>query len=433
MPTQLQIQQYREIISNPDKIEKLAKLEFLNDDNTIAFVVDNTYKRGYGGYTTGSRAFLQDGSLSVSLQNGKRRQASIVFENLDNEFDYSISQWVGQRIRLSMGLILPDGSPYYLPQGVFYVDSPELGWKPNSRQISYTLTDKWSYLDGSLFGKLRDTYQIKAGENLFAAMRAVLRLSKYTLDSTFNLNEMIDNVEPQFTNYFNTRITAVNGKVFSNNQVPYDILIESGKYCSDIITELNDLIAGIMGYDALGRFTVIPSESDISDQTKPILWDFSSSNNGLFEVTETVNIGEICNEYIVIGEARDSETVPVGRAINNDPASDTSIGRIGRKPVIESASGYYSKEQCAALAAYKLKRATVLQKSIAISCPQMFHLSENNLITVQRTDKAGQPIERHLIQSYTLPVSQNGTMTINATSVMDYPNIEIKEDDYGVL
>ena len=128
MPTQLQIQQYREIISNPDKIEKLAKLEFLNDDNTIAFVVDNTYKRGYGGYTTGSRAFLQDGSLSVSLQNGKRRQASIVFENLDNEFDYSISQWVGQRIRLSMGLILPDGSPYYLPQGVFYVDSPELGW-----------------------------------------------------------------------------------------------------------------------------------------------------------------------------------------------------------------------------------------------------------------------------------------------------------------
>ena len=188
-----------------------------------------------------------------------------------------------------------------------------------------------------------------------------------------------------------------------------------------------------MGYDALGRFTVIPSESDISDQTKPILWDFSSSNKGLFEVTETVNIGEICNEYIVIGEARDSETVPVGRAINNDPASDTCIGRIGRKPVIESASGYYSKEQCAALAAYKLKRATVLQKSIAISCPQMFHLSENNLITVQRTDKAGQPIERHLIQSYTLPVSQNGTMTINATSVMDYPNIEIKEDDYGVL
>ena len=49
MPTAQQYQEYLKIISNPDKIVKLAKLEFLNDDGTTAFVIDNNNHRGYGG------------------------------------------------------------------------------------------------------------------------------------------------------------------------------------------------------------------------------------------------------------------------------------------------------------------------------------------------------------------------------------------------
>ena len=79
MPTNTRFQQYIAIAAQPDKLNKICKLEFLNDDGTVAFAIDNTYRRGYGGYTSGSRAFIQDGSLSVSLQNGKRSKASISF------------------------------------------------------------------------------------------------------------------------------------------------------------------------------------------------------------------------------------------------------------------------------------------------------------------------------------------------------------------
>ena len=75
MPTAQEYQEYLKIISNPDKIVKLAKLEFLNDDGTTAFVIDNNYHRGYGGDSAGRRAFFQDGTLNVLLQKGKRRQA----------------------------------------------------------------------------------------------------------------------------------------------------------------------------------------------------------------------------------------------------------------------------------------------------------------------------------------------------------------------
>lgn len=434
MPTQAQYLEYQNIIKNPDGIHKISKLEFLNDDSTVAFIVDSSYKRGYGGYTNGSRAFIHDGSLSVSLQNGKRRQASISFENLDGAFDFAVNHlWFGQKIRLMMGLTLSDGYEFYLPQGVFYIDSPQLDWRPNSRQASYTLTDKWAYLDGSLFGKLRDTHQIPAGSNIFVAMGAILRMSKYTLLSTNNPIEMIDNVTPLFTNYFNNRTTTVNGQTYTNNLVPYDILVEYGQTYAKVEEELNNLIAGWIGYDCTGRMTVLPSENDIADQTKPVLWDYTTNSKTFLGLSETSNMGDVYNEYSVVGEALDSNIAPLGRAINNDANSDTSVRRIGRKSQIESASGYYTKEQCAALAAFKLKRATVLQKSVSIASTQMFHLQENNLITVRRLDKEGSPVERHLIQSFTLPISQTGQMTITATSVTDYPNITIEEEDYGSL
>lgn len=429
-----QYKEYLQKIANPDEIDKLTKLEFLNDDGTIAFVIDNNSQRNSLGYSAGSKAFLQDGTLSVSLQNGKRRQASISFANLDGEFDFAVNKlWFGQKVRLMMGVRLSDGTEFYLPQGIFYIDSPQLDWKPNSRQASYSLTDKWAYLDGTLFGELRDTYEVATGSNIFNAMQRILQISKYSLSPSARIIDMIDPIAPLFTDYFNNRTTTVNGQAYANNLVPYDIVIERGGAYADILSELNDLIAGWIGYDATGRLTVLPSENDIADQTKPVQWDFTTESKTFLGLSETANIGDVCNEYTVIGEALDSNVSPLGRAINNDAASDTSIGRIGRKSQIESASGYYTKEQCAALAVFRLKRSTVLQKSVTITCSQMFHLQENNLITVRRTDKQGSPIERHLIQSFTIPLNQTGTMSITATSVTDYPNITIEEVDYGII
>lgn len=424
---------YLKIIAKPDNMVKVARLDFLNPDGTTAFSIDNDQSRAATGYSAYSRAFLQSGDLSVSLQNGKRRQASISFENLDRQFDYAANHiWFGDQVSLFMGVMLSDGTPYYLPQGVFYFDAPTLDWRPSSRQADYTLVDKWSYLDGSLFGNLRDTYLVPRGSNIFDAMLGILQLSRYTLEAANDSMQMIDNVPPLFTDYFNTRTTTAGSTVYANNIAPYDISVEYGQTYAAVITQLNDIIAGWIGYDQTGRLTVLPSEDDIDDQKKPILWDYTTDSKTFLGLSETSNLGEVCNEYTIVGEALDSDIAPVGRAINNDAASDTNIGAIGRKSKIESASGYYTKEQCAALAAFKLKRTAVLKKSVTISSTQLFHLQENNLITVKRSDKDGSPVERHLIQSFTLPISQTGEMSITATSVTDYPNITIEEVDYGI-
>ena len=66
-----------------------------------------------------------------------------------------------------------------------------------------------------------------------------------------------------------------------------------------------------------------------------------------------------------------------------------------------------------------------IKLKITTETDQIFHLHENRLISVRREDKAGHPVERHLIQGFTLPLGETGAMSINAVSVNDFPQISV--------
>ena len=140
--------------------------------------------------------------------------------------------------------------------------------------------------------------------------------------------------------------------------------------------------------------------------------------------TETIKNDEVYNDVIIVGGGNTDGGI-WGRASNDDPNSDTSISAIGLKTYRETKANYFNTKQCTALAEYYLKRKTILQKSVNITSSQMFHLVENQLVSVQRTDKPHNPTERHLINSFSLPIGETGAMTINATSVADIPNFTV--------
>ena len=152
---------------------KLARLEFLNRDGTVAFVMDNDPKNRRSG------AFLQSGAITCNLQNGIRRQASVTLSNLDGDYDFAVNKiWFGTQVRLSEGLILPDGTEYYIPQGVFEIEQPNEQFKPGGNSVTYRLVDKWANLNGSLGGNLEGAYSVQAGTNILQAMASLLRLGR---------------------------------------------------------------------------------------------------------------------------------------------------------------------------------------------------------------------------------------------------------------
>ena len=64
-----QTQAYMSALREP--FQKLCRLRFLQPDGSTAFSLDNNPKNRRSG------AFVADGSISVNLQNGKRRTATV--------------------------------------------------------------------------------------------------------------------------------------------------------------------------------------------------------------------------------------------------------------------------------------------------------------------------------------------------------------------
>lgn len=424
---------YLDALLNP--FQKLTKLEFLQPDNSVAFFLSNAngYRRGYNPKYQSS-ALVQQGTLSVSFQNGARRKASITLSDIDNAFEYNINNiWFGQKIRLSMGLVLPDGTDFYLPQMVGLIKNPQSVLSENQKTVTFPLVDKWANLDGSLFGKLTDTYTAKQSTAEYAVYTAIANLLKtsiYDHKLTDDINAMIDNIAPIFTNYYDGKNYAVldgdgsQTRTASMTEIPFDISENGGSNFAQLLLQFNDVLAGIIGYDQTGALRLEPSQTDINDIEKPVLWQFTQRNSTLSQISETIKNDEVYNDVIIVGGGNTDGGI-WGRASNNDPNSDTSIQAIGLKTYRETKANYFNSKQCLALAEYYLKRKTVLQKSVNITSSQMFHLVENQLVSVQRTDKPGSPTERHLINSFSLPIGETGAMTINATSVTDIPNFTV--------
>ena len=391
--------------------KKLSKVEFLNPDHSVAFSLDNNALNGR------NKAFVQDGTMTVNLQNGKRRVASVHLANLNGEYEYNVNKlWFGQQIRLSMGMQLPNGEDYYIPQGVFYVANPEEVLSPSQRMVTLNLEDKWSYLDGTLFGRLEGIYEVPLNTNIFTAIQSILQLPRGN-------GYEVDSVKPLFTDYYNSQTTPLpDGTTISDLLMPYTYRCDGdGGTYADIILEMNGILAGWIGYDASGRLRLDPSQDDILDVNKPILWQFTPTEKQFLGATYTIKNKDVYNDIIIEGEGLTEYATVAGRASNYDPQSDTNINIIGQKTYRESAAGYASRRQCEDLAVFKLKRQTILQKSITIEASQMFHLQENQLVTVRRLDKPGFPTERHLINGFTIPIGETGRMTIEATSVQEFP------------
>lgn len=389
---------------------KLAKLDFLNPDGGVAFTLDNNARNRRSG------AFLQDGSLSVNFQNGARRSASITLSNLDNAYDYNVNNlWFGQNVRLSEGLVLPDGTEYYISQGVFAIKDPGETWNPGEKTVSLNLVDKWAYLDGTLFGNLDGIYEVAVNTSIYPAIRGVLNLDRGN-------GQMVDPIDPVFTRYYRDKTqTLPNGNTAMVALTPYTLRVDSdnGTY-ADVILGLNDMLVGVIGYDSTGRLRLEPSQDDIDDYDKELLWTFTPEETQLLGATYTVLNSQVYNDIIVQGEAQDNYAQPYGRATNTSLQSDLSIyGALGRRTLRMSAAGYATNRQCVDRAAWELKRNCILKKSVTIQSSQIFHIQENRLVAIRRTDKPGAPEERHLVTGFTRPIGQTGSMTINATSVDD--------------
>ena len=188
----------------------------------------------------------------------------------------------------------------------------------------------------------------------------------------------------------------------------------------NVVEGLTAMVNGWVGYDEAGALRIDPSQDDILDSDKPVVWDFSTAEAELCGLTYSVKNTEVYNDFIVVGEQLSNLSQPKGRAQILDPSSPVDINAIGRKTMRVSMAGFCTDTQCRDYAEWMVKRSSILQRAVTISCSQILHLRGNVLVSVTRTDKPGNPTERHLVQGYSRPLASTGAMSITATSVHDF-------------
>ena len=265
--------------------KKLVRLEFLQPDDTVAFALGGVGQK-YPIPGRDTRTFLQSGSVSVSLANGARRRASVVLGNRDGAFDYAVNKlWFGQRVRISMGIRLANGEDFYFPMGVFYIENPSVLFSPGEKTTTLNLTDKWAYLDGTLFGNLEAAYSVNSGANIFLAIDSLIHMDRLTQGVTTDAGSMIDPETAVYTNYFNGKTYLASnsdGSITQNiamTSAPYTITENRGSTMGALILKLNEMLAGWIGYDATGALRLEPSQDDRDDADKPVLFAFTPENS----------------------------------------------------------------------------------------------------------------------------------------------------------
>lgn len=384
-----------------------VKVEWLNPDETVNFEFTNSL-------------YDINVDVTVNYQKGSRRSCTLTLNNNKNRFPIDFNNiWIGSKFKLWMGIYLDEKTPYYLPQGVFYVSNPDEVYNPSTRTIKINGVDKWAYLDGTLFGILTGTYQTGLNKNLYEAIRALLKLSRYenNFDATEDLTKMIDPVPPLLSTHFLTKTTVVNGVNKSVLECPYTAKVERGKTFADVLLEYANILCANIYYDVNGRLVLEPitdTADDITDTNKEILWHYTVDEKEFLGLTQTHNFTKVRNDFIVLGSVLNGKQFK-GRVQNRNPMSNTCVQRIGlrtKEPVEDNQ--YVSDAQCVELAKYNAKIDTILQKSGEISSVYMCHLDANKLVTVS-TPNNNMSRELFLVTGFTLSTSE--TMRITVTSV----------------
>ena len=403
--------------------------------------------------------------LSVNYQNGSRRTCTLTLNNDKNKFPVNFSNiWLGQKFKLWLGLYIDEKTPYYFPQGVFYISNPNEVYQPLLRTIKINGVDKWAFLDGTLNGKLHGTYQTNIGNNLIDATRALLKLSRFddNFEETTDATKMIDPTPPFIAPYFLTKTSyvlttdtsRVSGKTYYTynktngtytkytgssvegkyteeyvKQCPYTAKVERGKTYADVLLEYATILCANIYYDVNGRLTIEPitdEEDDITDTNKETVWHFTVEEKQMLGLNTTYNFDKIYNDIIVLGNIANGYQFKA-RVQNQNLMSDTCVQKIGLKtkePIEDNQ--YYSDEQCKELAIYYSKIDTILQKSGDISSTPLYHLDVNKLVTVS-TPNNNMSKELFLITGFS--ISSANTMTINITSVNILNDFTVVEVD----
>jgi hypothetical protein len=323
------------------------------------------------------------GDVSLTFQNGSRRNASLVLDNIDGLYtpSYRGKLWIQKRLRIWAGLNIQN-EDYLFSKGIFFLSEPQVNSYFSDRNVSLSLLDKWSFLDGTLGGKLGATYIIPLGTNIFDAVKAVLIAAGETKPPI---------VDP------------------TSEVTPYTITQDSSGTYADLLITLANMISWNIYFDANGYLNL---RQPIDDLTKSSDWDYATDEVTYLGSSHKYSFDKVRNKIYVIGDNINGSLVSES-ASDTNIFSPTRIDLIGERSETIVDTIIYTNVLAQDRANYELKKSIILQESVDEDSLIIPHLQEGDIVTILDTSN-GLNRNKYTVQSINIPLLNQEKMTISA-------------------
>ena len=345
------------------------------------------------------------GSLQIEYAQGQRRSLNFTLDNSKGTFTptgINSLIWVNTKFKLELGLETSTGDIVWNSAGIFVIGTPQAIRQNAQMTIDIQCYDKFALLDGTLGGTLEATYEIEAGETIYNIIVDTL------LQNNGN-GRPIDSKQV----FFDTALI--------NEVTQYSISKSANESYGDMLIELADMIACDIYYNENGNLCVQSGIKDISQVNKPTLWTYKDTEYEYISGHINYDFTQVRNRVTVVGcNVNSSDGTYVATAENTNPRSETRIDVIGIRNYYLEDNNIYTQTLAQDRADYELNKLAIVQQTIDVESTFMIHLDVNNCIALEDSffDYFD---DRFVIQSISIPLSVNSTISIECTNIATLP------------
>ena len=344
---------------------------------------------------------VEGGNISISYQQGQRRTASISLRNDDGRWSSSKNTggvWVGTKFRIDLGIEY--GSHIFLKQmGIFTPGNIEINDEPANKTVDLQMVDKFALLDGTLGGKISETYAIPVEESVRDAIESLLIIGKDT-NNFYDLKSLIFPIQ------------------YEDEKLAYTVTKEAGSNIGEIITELAEMISCDVYYNEFGNLILESGTDNLSPINKPILWSYSKGELELLSSGISRDYSEVVNKAIVIG-ANVNGAIFDAYSENTNLNSPSNVYNNPINFIRITDENIYSDMLAQDRADYELYKSSIKSLDINFSSTFIPHLDANKCFTYQ-FDKQLEP-DKYLIKSINISLNQAFSTSIKATNIKEMP------------
>ena len=360
----------------------------LNQDETIWYRIPN-------------EDIVLGGSYNENYQNGSRRTLSFSVYNDSGKYNPSPDNlWVGSKVRLDIGLEIPDESTtIWFNRGVFVMNTPSISKSADNKTVAFDCVDKFS-LFGDKTGVLNSTLEVPVGTDIESLIKDTIAYDNgngYPLDP-----------KPIFYH-----------PSFKGRKTPMKLSLSAGDTIESLLNQISEILSAEMFYDTNGTLVFVPIVEVMSDGDKPVLYDYDISN--IQSEDFSFDMSSFVNCIQVVGGNINGHTCSAA-AKNDDPMSPVSVQKIGLRTSVITDTNITTDIIAQERADYELRKAIVAKSTLSSTAFFNPLLSVNNLVTY--TDKFfNLRRDRFLIQSIGFSLGYEGTMSLSVSNINNLPFI----------